>query len=227
MMMMTTMMTMMTHLYSPPILLNHWWWRLPLVSRHSEKRQMCLTNVFDESRSSAKIANYCPLLPTRQRRGVRVAGFPQNIDHAGDSKTHPIEGMSFHVYRTLTITPLPTWYWCLECLHQHVCNDVVIVPNFQYPLFQVSVLGIEILTEDGIAHRKAFGVIRCDFSQMIFDQPRCNSDELSLLQMFWIDRLKWWNSSRRLNQMGILIPLRLFYSKCPTVFHKMVWPLIS
>ena len=108
MMMMMMMTTMMTHLHSPPILLNDWWRRLPLVSRHSEKRQMCLTNVFDESRSSAKIANYCPLLPTRQRRGVRVAGFPQNIDHAGDSKTHPIEGMSFHVYRTLTITPLPT-----------------------------------------------------------------------------------------------------------------------
>ena len=173
------------------------------------------------------IANYCSTIANERERRVRVAGFPQNIDHTGDSKTHPIEGMSLHVYRTLTITPLPTWYWCLECLHQHVCNDVVIVPNFQYPLFQVSVLGIEILTEDGIAHRKAFGVIRCDFSQMIFDQPRCNSDELSLLQMFWIDRLKWWNSSRRLNQMGILIPLRLFYSKCPTVFHKMVWPLLS
>ena len=53
---------------------------------------------------------------------MRVAGFPQNIDHAGDSKTNPIEGMTLHVYRTLTITPLPAWYCCLECLPQHVIN---------------------------------------------------------------------------------------------------------
>ena len=101
-----------------------------------------------------------------KERRVRVAGFPQNIDHAPADNFPPYHRND--VFARVSNTHKSQYLCQLGIVVYNVIHSVIrpIVPNCQYPLFQVAVLGIEILSEDAIAHRKAFGEICSEFSQI-------------------------------------------------------------